>query len=206
MRRLTAALAAAALLPAGAAHAHGANAGATLLQADTSYPIGVPAPLRRDLDAMVARARAQGYAVKVALVQDQFDVEENRTWLYDPQAYANYLAGVLKPGEHILTVNPVGFGGNGLGERGAEAISALQEGQTTRLDALVRRAMRGIAALTAANGTPVALPASAAEPGGDDGDGETPFWLVVGLPVLLVGAVVLVLTVVRRPSGDEDRP
>lgn len=199
---LALALALASLLPAASAHAHGADAAADLVGGDVSYPIGVPQRLQRDLDGMVRQARAQGYAVKVALVQDQFDVQENRSWLYDPQAYADFLSGVLAPNQKILTVNPIGFGGNGLSEAGATAISAMQEEQTTDLQALVRRAMRGVAALAEADGKAVALPASAREPAVDGDGGGTPFWLVVGLPVLLVGAVVLVLTVSRRPSED----
>lgn len=200
MRRVAVLLAGLVLLPAGTAQAHGADAAADLLGGDVSYPVGAPRELQRDLDGMVRAARAKGYAVKIALVQDRFDVEQNRSWLYDPQAYADFLAGVLPPGQAILTVNPNGFGGNGLGEAPATAVSALQEGQTTRLDELVRRAMRGVAALTRAHGTPVPLPASARAAAAGQDDGGTPFWLVVGLPVLLVGAAVLGLTVARRPS------
>jgi hypothetical protein len=207
VRRLLAllTLAGALLLPA-AASAHGGDAQTALLTGDTSYPIGVPAELRKGLDGMVRAARGKGYALKVALVQDQYDVGQNRIWLFDPQAYADFLSGVLAPDQRILTVNPTGFGGNALGEAPAEAVTKLQDEQTTDLDELTRRAMRGVAALTKANGTPVPLPAvaraSGSGSGGGGSGGGAPPWLIVAGPILLVGLGLLGVSKLR-PEDQE---
>lgn len=210
-RRLVAALAVLSVLVAGllagpgGASAHGGDAASALLSKDTSYPIGVPDPLRRGLDGMVRAARARGYALKVALVQDQYDVGSNRIWLFDPQAYADALSPLLAPGQRIMTVTPAGFGGNALGEKPAEALSAMQDEQTTKLDELTRRAMRGVAALTKAYGRPVPLPAIArATSGGagSGGGGGVPAWLIVAGPVLLVGIGLFGVSRLRPEDDD----
>lgn len=176
--------------------AHGGDAQADFVVGDTSFPDDVPAALRGALDGMVAEARREGYAVKVALVGDVFDVERRREWFYDPQAYADFLSGLLPPGERVLTVHPSGFGGNALGEGPAVAISALPYPEVASLDELARRAMRGVATLTAAHGTPVALPAIATRPPAADDSrsgGGPPMWLIVLVPAGVVAGGIAVL-------------
>lgn len=195
MRRVLVTAVALLLIVPAAAPAHGGAAQVALLEGDTSYPDGVPIELRRGLDGMVRAARERGYGLKVALVGDVFDVERNRTWLYDPQSYANYLAGLMAPHERILTVHPSGFGGNALGERPALALGDLPDGEIKAVDALVVRAMEGVHALTRANGTPVPLPAVARETADDD---TAPLWLFVGGPLLLLALGAGALAALRR--------
>lgn len=203
-RALALLAAVAAALPATAA-GHGADADDALLAGDTSYPVGVPAPLRRGLDGMVRQARARGYRLKVAVVQDNQDVPTPQ-WLVDPQAYADDLAArlPLAPGDRVLTVHPVGFGGTGLGDRPAAALDAVSGSSPARLDDLVAKAMRAVGALTRAAGVPVAVPAvaTARRP---DGGGGPPAWVIAGGVAVLVAAGVGLTTVLGR-AGAEPPP
>lgn len=187
------------------AHAHGADAAQALLGQDTSYPIGVPLPLRRALDGMVRQARAKGYSIKVALVQDRFDVPQPQ-WLYDAQAYADALTQTLgfRTPERVLTVHPVGFGGNNLGEAPANALTELDTDTSGQLDRLAIKAMRAVARLTEVAGRPVALPAVARQDP-DDGGG-VPVWLIVGGVVALLGGGLGLTTFLSRDQADDDAP
>lgn len=206
LSRALSAVAALALLVPATAGAHGADADNALLAGDTSYPVGVPAPLRRALDGMVRQAHAKGYRLEVAIVQDNRDVPTPQ-WLVAPQAYADDLAARLPftPDDRVLTVHPVGFGGVNLGERAAAALEDVPADASPQLDRLVPKAMLAVGALTRAAGVPVPVPAVAtARPAAADGGGP-PVWVIAGGVVLLVGAGLVLTTFLHR-TGEERPP
>jgi hypothetical protein len=168
--------------------------------------------MRKALDRLLARARAAGYPMKVALIQSPADLGDLAGLFGDPGKYARELTDELvriphgtplRGPLHLLVVSPSGFGGTGLGARVDEALAELRVDAGAQSDGLVQAALRAVPRLAGVNGARVATPPEAritlpspAQP--NDRSGPSP--LVFFLPVALVvaGAVVAGRLAARR--------
>lgn len=197
------------LTAAAPARADGDPASDTLLYADAFYPYRpnlVSRPLQHALDGMLRAARRKGYALKVAVIAARTDLGAVPQLFTDPQGYADLLTREIsfnaKP--RVLVVLPAGLGGNNLGDDAGPALRDITP-PGGDADALTRTAMRAVAALSRANGTPVAVPEVKAAPQRDDG-GTSPL-ITFGLPVLLVALVAgVAATRGRRRPADAASP
>lgn len=212
--------AALALLPA-AARADGDPPSDVLLGQDAYYPYApntVAKELQTALDAMLKQAKEQQFELKVALVASTIDLGAVPQLFTDPQKYANLLTSEIafntKP--RVLVVLPSGLGGNNLGDRAGPALQGIAPEQAAGPDGLARAAMLAVGRLTAANGTPVPVPAVAHETGRVAGAagrssrrGGTSPLLVIGVPMLVVLIAIGVAQLRTReepelPSGEPD--
>jgi hypothetical protein len=204
----TLALLAAVLAPAAPARADGDPASDTLLYADAHYPYKpnlVAKPLQRALDGMLREAKRKGYAMKVAIIAAQADLGAVPQLFTTPQKYADLLTQEIsfngKP--RVLVVLPSGLGGNNLGDRAGSALRDILPPDGADGDALTRTAMRAVASLTKANGTPVAVPEVKATAKRNDDGGTSPL-ITFGLPVLVVALAALGAMLRGRGAEDEE--
>lgn len=216
MRRRLALLAALSALAAGltapAAHADGDPASDVLLSADAYYPYapnGVSKNLQTALDRMLSQAKAKGFELKVAMIAATADLGAVPQLITDPQKYADLLTSEIafntKP--RVLVVLPAGLGGNNLGDNAGEALVGITPDGGDGGDGLARAAMVAVGKLTAANGTPVPIPAVARDGGkgnGKDGGSRgTPAVIIFGVPVLLVALAAGGLALAGRGRADD---
>ena len=204
-----AALVAALLAPA-AALADGDPASDVLLFQDAYLPY-FPAPGKPEaqtLTRLLKRVRADGYPMKVALIQTRGDLGAYPDLLGRQADYARLLEReirfrVRRP--HLLVVMPGGLAGRNLGPRAPQILGAITVDRAARSDGLVRAALIAVAKLATANGHPTAVPevAAARAPGTKGGSHPA---LYVGAAVIdalglaLIG-VSLVSRRARRPPG-----
>lgn len=162
-RLLGALLALAVLLPAAPARADGDPASDILLADDVFEPYApkLSAPVRRALDDAVAAAKAAGFPVKVALIQEQSDLGAYPMLFGRPQRYADLLAVELSLNRKplILTVMPSGFGAQGLGAPATAALRGVPIVTADRSDGLALAAARALDRAAAAAGHPFLLAA-----------------------------------------------
>jgi hypothetical protein len=218
MRRFSAllCLTLAALAPAPAAWADGDPASDVLLAQDVSLPYApntVSKPMEKALETTVARAKAKGFGVKVALIADRRDLGSVGEMIGEPQRYADLLTTELSlnvthgrrvQAPRVLTVLPNGLGGNNLGDTAGDALAdvPVPEGGA---DALARTAAVAVGKLAAAAGRPIdlpTLPAASSAPA-SSGGGGIPTAILFGAPVLLL---VLVVVALNARMGGEDEP
>lgn len=169
--------------------------------------------LKVALDDMLKASQAKGFEIKVALIAARVDLGAVPQLFEQPQKYADLLTAEIsfntKP--RVLVVLPAGLGGNNLGDQAGTALSGIDVDAGAGADGLARAAMLAIGRLTAANGTPVPVPAVARESGrasGERGGGGASPLLVFGLPVLLVllGAGAVAVHNRGREDEDDDEP
>lgn len=218
MRRLLAILGlatVAALASASVAWADGDPASDVLLAQDVFYPYApntVSKPVEQALATTVARAKEQGFPLKVALIADARDLGSVGQLIGEPQRYADLLTTEIslnvthgrtvdKP--RVLTVLPSGLGGNNLGDDAGTALEGVAPAEDAGADGLARTAGMAIGRLAEAAGKPIEMPvfpeASAADPGAGGG---VPTAVVFGAPVLLLVLVVVALNA-RMGKGHE---
>jgi hypothetical protein len=162
----------AALVAPGAAYADGDPASDVLVMQDAYYPYAPPtdARLRTALDGVLKRARASGFAVKVALIQAPADLGAYPTLFNKPNEYAALLArelpanrhGAKLEGQRILVVMPGGFGGRDLGDRVDEALAPIAIKASAESNGLAVAAIGAVARLATVNGHRIATPPEAA--------------------------------------------
>jgi hypothetical protein len=222
-RLLAVLLCAAAALPVAfpvSARADGDPASDVLIGQDAFYPYApntVARELQQALNAMLKQAKARQFELKIALVAATTDLGAVPQLFTQPQKYADLLTSEIsfntKP--RVLVVLPSGLGGNNLGDRAGSALAGITPEPAAGADGLARAAMLAVGRLTAANGTPVPVPAVARESGRATGkrDGGTSPLLIFGGPVLLVALAVGVAALRGRgrvddedPDGDGDDP
>lgn len=203
----------AATVPA-TAHADGDPASDILLAQDAYYPYApnaVGRPLQAALDLMLRSAKTKGFELKVAMLAAPADLGAVPQLFTAPQKYANLLTSEIafntKP--RVLVLLPAGLGGNNLGDKAGEALAGIAPVAADGPDGLAQAAMLAVGRLSAANGTPVAVPAVARARSrlGDDGPaatGTSPL-LIFGVPVLLVAVVAGGAAVAGR-RGDPNEP
>jgi hypothetical protein len=203
-----------ALSPA-AAVADGDPASDVLLAQDVYYPYApkVSKPLKDALDGLAKRVRADGYPMKVALIEAPSDLGAYPSLFGDVQSYANLLAREIafnsKP--HLLVVMPTGFGGNNLGDKVDSALAGIKVDQAAKSDGLAQAALVAVAKLATSNGHPTPIPPAARtslKASNASSNRSTPSVLIYGGPVLLailaVGGLLWVGR--RRESEGTDTP
>jgi hypothetical protein len=155
-----AALAALATALAGApsAHANGDPASDNQLQRDVFFSYDRPPSngVARALLELTRRTRADGWAVKVAIIATRNDLG---TWaaVFDrPGQYADILAQELR-GPRLLVVMPAGFGTQHMSGAANRALAGLQPVRGG--ERMARLALIAVARMAAADGHQVAVPA-----------------------------------------------
>jgi hypothetical protein len=187
-------------VPASAA-ADGDPASDVLLTTDAFYPYRpVSTKLVHALDATIARARAAGFPIKVALIGERSDLGAVPGLFGHPQQYAEFLRTEIsfnsKP--RLLVVMPQGFGLAGAGP--TSAVSSIDVESAGGSDGLARTAVRAVQALARHAGhpfRPVAIPSSGRSRGNSA-------LLVFGGPVLLVALVAAVAVLIRRRRDQDE--
>ena len=212
MRRLALLACVFAVLAPAAARADGDPASDVLLAQDVYYPYApkVSKPLTLALDGLLKRVRADGYPMKVALIQAPADLGAYPSLFGDTQSYANLLAKEIafnaKP--HLLVVMPTGFGGDNLGDKVDSALAAIKVDQAAKSDGLAQAALVAVARLATANGHPTPVPPeahAALKASKASSNRSTPSLLIYGGPVLLaILAVGGLLWVGRRRETETE--
>jgi hypothetical protein len=200
----------AALTPA-AASADGDPASDVLLAQDVYYPYApkVSKPLTLALDGLLKRVRADGFAMKVALIEAPSDLGAYPNLFGDVQSYANLLSREIafnaKP--HLLVVMPTGFGGDNLGNKVDSALAGIKVDQAAKSDGLAQAALIAVARVASSNGHPTPVPAQARgalKASHASSSRSTPSVIVYGGPVLLAIIAVGALLWVGRRRGEEE--
>jgi hypothetical protein len=185
--------------PVGAT-ADGDPASDVLLTTDAFYPYRpVSTKLVRALDATIARSRAAGFPIKVALIGERSDLGTVPGLLGHPQQYAEFLRTEIsfnsKP--RLLVVMPQGLGLAGAGP--VSAVSSVEVESKGGSDGLARTAVRAVQTLARQAGHPF-KPVAGASAGRS---GKSSPLLIFGGPVVLVGLVAAAAFLIRR-RRDED--
>ncbi len=209
--------------PAAPAWADGDPASDVLLAQDTFLPYppsDVSPPVRRALTTTVARAKAKGFGVKVAIITSERDLGSVGNLLGNPQGYADLLTQELSlnvrhgrdavGAPRVLVVLPGGLGGNNLGDGAGTALDGLQPVADEGPDGLARTAATAVGRLAAADGKAFAVPALPRARGTSGGSGGAgagmPAAVVFGAPVLLVALVAAALAVRGRSAPTAAEP
>lgn len=206
------ALVLAVLSPAGA-FADGDPASDVLLAQDVYYPYApkVSNPLKVALDGLAKRVRADGYPMKVALIEDPSDLGAYPNLFGDVQSYANLLSKEIafNARPHLLVVMPTGFGGDNLGDKVDGALAGIKVDQEAKSDGLAQAALVAVAKLATANGHTTPVPAAARtslKASHASSSRSTPSVLIYGGPVLLALIAVGGLLWVGRRRENEEAP
>lgn len=188
-----------AALPAASARADGDPASDVLLGENLFLPYApntISKPAQAALETTMARAKAAGFPVKVAIIADQRDLGSAGQLFSQPQEYANLLTreislnvvhGSAVQAPRVLVVLPGGLGGNNLGDNAGDALDGVLPGDNPVPDQLARTAAIAVGKLAAADGKPIALPTLPAAAAAPKGGGGLPTWLLYAAPVLLMG-------------------
>lgn len=192
--RLTVAfLAAATALAVPGARADGDPASDVLLTQSVFVPYGAPVSPAAvtQLETVVARARAAGYPIKVAIVRVPYDLGAVTSLYRKPQVYARFLGRELQflYRGRLLVVMPQGYGYyDGRGRHGPELRVLRGLGVGKGPDQIVESATGAVARLARANGHPVTVPPLASQ----RSHGQNLTFLVVGG---LIAAAILAFAI-----------
>jgi hypothetical protein len=212
MRPAAALLLAVALLAApAAARADGDPASDVLIGQDVFYPYPpneVGNGVQRALDGMVAKAKAKGYPVKIALIAGRGDLGAYPELLDLPDKYAAVLTAEISfnTTPRVLVVFPDRLAGRNLGPRAAGVLRGLRPAAGSGGEGAARTAMVALGRLTAAAGHPVPIPVIARDTvaPAKTGGGNPPALLIYGLPVALL--VVAAAIAGRRGRARDATP
>jgi hypothetical protein len=194
MRPAAALVLAVALLAAPtAARADGDPASDVLIGQDVFYPYPpneVGNGVQRALDGMVAKAKAKGYPVKIALIAGRGDLGAYPELLDQPDKYVAVLTAEISfnTTPRVLVVFPGSVAGRNLGPRADGALRDLRPAAGSGGEGAARTAMVALSRLTAAAGHPVPIPAIARDTVAAPAKrgGGPPALLIYGLPVALL--------------------
>ena len=170
----------------GVAYANGDPASDVLLQAKVYFPTQrVSAQAANSLKAVVQKANAKGYPIRVALIKDETDLGTVPNLLNQAQKYAEFLAPEIRfayKGD-LLVVMPTGVGVTQTDETPAPAIAV--EGMQVEAggspDGLAQTAEEAVTKLSAAAGHPLV----AAKKSG--GGGGAAAGIIVAVVLLILG-------------------
>lgn len=188
--------------PPATAGADGDPASDVLLNTDAFYPYRpVSTKVVRALDATIARARAAGYPIKVALIGSRSDLGAVPGLLGHPQRYADFLETEISFNGHprLLVVMPQGLGLAAAGSR--RPLEGIRVDRRGGSDALARAAIPAVAALARAAGHPFKPPAVPAGAGSRGGGGAS--LLVFAVPLALVALLAGASLLRRRETEPE---
>jgi hypothetical protein len=186
-------LAAAATLAVPGAFADGDPASDVLLTQSVFVPYGAPVSpaVVTQLETVVARAKAAGYPIKVAIVRVRYDLGAVTSLYGKPQVYARFLGRELMflYRGRLLVVMPQGFGYyDGRGRHGPELRVLRSLGVRKGPDPIVESTADAVARLARADGHPVTVPPLAAQ----HGKGGNRTFLVLGA---LIAAAILAFAI-----------
>jgi hypothetical protein len=154
----------------------------------TPYTPKVPSRVQKALDRFLARARRDGYPIKVAVIGTPEDLGVVPGMFGKPQQYASFLGPEItfhdRP--HLLVVMPAGYGTFGVHPHVAAAARSLAAPGSADGAVLGKAAIQGAVKVAAAAGHPLPPPKIS----GGSGGGSTPV-LVFAVPALLVAAGAL---------------
>jgi hypothetical protein len=143
-----------------AAYANGDPASDVLLQAKVYFPTQrVSAEAANSLKAVVEKANANGYPIRVALIKDETDLGTVPNLLNQPQKYSEFLAPEIRfayKGD-LLVVMPTGLGVTQTDETPApaNAVEGMQVEAGGSPDGLAQTAEEAVTKLSAAAGHPL---------------------------------------------------
>ncbi|MDQ6732451.1 MAG: hypothetical protein M3022_19720 [Actinomycetota bacterium] len=190
-----------------AALADGDPASDVLLGDNVFYPYSpaVPRSVQIALNAVTAKAKAQGFPLKVALIAAPTDLGVIPDLFGKPQLYAKFLDQEISftSRQRLLVVMAAGYGLEGfdgpaqLAARGL----ALPAGKTSA--DLARAALIAVPRLAAASGHPIrGLPSVPGAGGQADSSGRAPVAIGLAVSALLVAALVILRrrTATHSPS------
>lgn len=186
-RVLTAVVALLLVAPA-AAFANGDPASDVLLQAKVYFPTQrVSVAAANSLKAVVDKANAKGYAIRVALIKDESDLGTVPNLLNQPQKYSEFLGPEIRfayKGD-LLVVMPNGLGLATTDETPppAKAVEGMQVEAGGSPDGLAQTAQEAVTKLAAASGHPLAANKKSG------GGGGALAGIVVAVVLLLLGIV-----------------
>lgn len=167
----------------------------TLITGDVFYPYRAPAQHVQDqLDALVKRAHAAHYPVKVALIGSVDDLGGAGDLYGQPARYATFLSNEISfnSNRRLLVVMPQGVGvANAPGKEADAALGRQEQVSEGDADALARVAMRAVAAMAGAAGHDLPLPKGVGSGGGSSGGGGASFAIFLVPVVLLLLAIFL---------------
>ena len=196
------------LIAPAAAFGNGDPASDVLLQAKVYFPTQpVGAETANSLKALVENANAKGYAIRVALIQDETDLGTVPNLLNQPQRYAEFLGPEIRfayKGD-LLVVMPTGVGLTTTDATPApsKAIEGMQVEAGGSSDGLALTAEEAVTKLAAAAGHPL----EAKKSGGGAGGAVAGIIVAVALLVLgLGGAFWLRRAGAPAAPGDPDEP
>jgi hypothetical protein len=158
--RFVAAVLVLALIAPASAFANGDPPSDILLQAKVYFPTQrVSVQAAKALKAVVQSANAKGYAIRVALINDERDLGTVPNLLNQPQKYAQFLGPEIRfvyKGD-LLVVMPTGLGLTSTDETQppAKAIDGMQVEAGGSPDGLALTAQEAVTKLAAASGHPL---------------------------------------------------
>lgn len=203
MRAAALVVALALLLVPSAARADGDPASDILLIQDTFFPyqFKVAPNIQTAVNTAVARAKAAGFPLKVAIVSAATDLGADPNFFAKPQQYADFLDKEISFNKEqlLLVVMPQGFGVSHAGSPSVLAGTKIPPGSGA--DPLGRAALPAIGLLARQAGHPITLPKIGAASG--SGGGGTPALLTFGAPLGLILIVGVVLIFRGRSQGRE---
>ena len=170
----------------GVAYANGDPASDVLLQAKVYFPTQrVSAQAANSLKAVVQKANAKGYPIRVALIKDETDLGTVPNLLNQPQKYSEFLAPEIRfayKGD-LLVVMPTGVGVTQTDETPApaNAVEGMQVEAGGSPDGLAQTAEEAVTKLSAAAGHPLV----AAKKSG--GGGGAAAGIIVAVVLLILG-------------------
>lgn len=176
------------------------------------YPPNTISPcVARALTTVTDQTLRAGFALKVAVIANAFDMGAVSGLFAQPQRYAVFLASEISFNRKlpVLIVMPAGFGATNAGS--PTALSGLRVDARHGSDGLARSAIAAAVRLAAANGHPVSTPKVSSSCGSKAGGGTSPLIVVGGILGLLAVAFLASSLVGRRqdaadheaPTGDE---
>ena len=175
------------------ARADGDPASDVLLTQSVFVPYGAPVSpaVVSQLETVVARAKAAGYPIKVAIVRVPYDLGAVTSLYGKPQVYAKFLGRELMflYRGRLLVVMPQGYGYyDGRRRHGSELRVLRSLGVGKGPDQIVESAVGAVAGLARAGGHPVAVPALAPQ----RSQGHNRIFLVIGG---LIAAAILAFAI-----------
>jgi hypothetical protein len=199
LARISAILAAAALLLPALARADGDPASDVLLGQNVYYPYTptVSSSLQKALDAETAAAKQAGIPVKVALIPTPTDLGVVPDLFGKPQQYAAFLVQEIsfQTKQPLLVVMPQGLGSAGLPAAAAAAVKQLPHPASPQSDDLARAAIEAVPKLAAAAGHQLkSVPKAAKASGGSS------VAIIVGLALLALGGAAAAFAARSRRS------
>ena len=183
------------LAPA-AARADGDPASDVLLGDNVFYPYSPPVPraMQVTLNAAAARAKAQGFPVKVALIAAPTDLGVIPALFGKPQDYAKFLDQEIsfQGRQRLLVVMYDGYGLEGFGASAVAAAQTLPKPAGKASTDLARAAQTALIRLAAASGHPLRGVAGATQTTGGE-SGRAALAIGLGVAAVIVAGALVVL-------------